>query len=66
VVVAWLLPQPTGANMNSAEWDEVIRVLLCHGPPTPMIDIAYQGFGVVWRKMPAARVRLPRAVAGVH
>ncbi|KEJ90845.1 aromatic amino acid transaminase [Sulfitobacter donghicola] len=35
---------PTGANLNSAEWDEVIKVLLETGA-TPMIDIAYQGFG---------------------
>jgi aspartate aminotransferase len=35
---------PTGANLNSAEWDAVIAVLLETGT-TPMIDIAYQGFG---------------------
>jgi aromatic-amino-acid transaminase len=35
---------PTGANLNSAEWDAVIEVLLETGA-TPMIDIAYQGFG---------------------
>ncbi|MEQ6202097.1 amino acid aminotransferase [Sulfitobacter sp. HNIBRBA2951] len=35
---------PTGANLNSAEWDAVIGVLLETGA-TPMIDIAYQGFG---------------------
>ena len=35
---------PTGANLNSSEWDEVIKVLLETGA-TPMIDIAYQGFG---------------------
>ena len=35
---------PTGANLNSAEWDAVIAVLLETGA-TPMIDIAYQGFG---------------------
>lgn len=35
---------PTGANLNSSEWDEVIKVLLDTGA-TPMIDIAYQGFG---------------------
>ncbi len=35
---------PTGANLNSAEWDAVIKVLLETGA-TPMIDIAYQGFG---------------------
>lgn len=35
---------PTGANLNGAEWDAVIAVLLETGA-TPMIDIAYQGFG---------------------
>ena len=35
---------PTGANLNSAEWDAVIEVLLATGA-VPMIDIAYQGFG---------------------
>ena len=35
---------PTGANLNSAEWDAVIKLLQETGA-TPMIDIAYQGFG---------------------
>ncbi|MFG6590077.1 aromatic amino acid transaminase [Sulfitobacter sp. 1A12157] len=35
---------PTGANLNSAEWDAVIDVLQNTGA-VPMIDIAYQGFG---------------------
>lgn len=35
---------PTGANLNASEWDAVIAVLLKTGA-TPMIDIAYQGFG---------------------
>ncbi|MFC6635943.1 aminotransferase class I/II-fold pyridoxal phosphate-dependent enzyme [Sulfitobacter sp. JBTF-M27] len=35
---------PTGANLNSTEWDGVIKLLLETGA-TPMIDIAYQGFG---------------------
>ncbi len=35
---------PTGANLNSAEWDAVIEVLQSTGA-VPMIDIAYQGFG---------------------
>lgn len=35
---------PTGANLNASEWDAVIAVLLETGA-TPMIDIAYQGFG---------------------
>ncbi|MGC1495444.1 MAG: amino acid aminotransferase [Sulfitobacter sp.] len=35
---------PTGANLNVAEWEAVIEILLKTGA-TPMIDIAYQGFG---------------------
>jgi len=35
---------PTGANLNSADWDAVIASLQMTGA-TPMIDIAYQGFG---------------------
>lgn len=35
---------PTGANLNSAQWDAVIKVLQDTGA-VPMIDIAYQGFG---------------------
>lgn len=35
---------PTGANLNLAQWKEVVAVLLETGA-TPMIDIAYQGFG---------------------
>ncbi|MEQ6249263.1 amino acid aminotransferase [Sulfitobacter sp. HNIBRBA3233] len=35
---------PTGANLNAAEWDAVIAVLQKTGA-VPMIDIAYQGFG---------------------
>ena len=35
---------PTGANLNPAQWDEVVALLKSTGA-TPMIDIAYQGFG---------------------
>ncbi|MFT6021955.1 MAG: aspartate aminotransferase [Ascidiaceihabitans sp.] len=35
---------PTGANLNAAQWQDVIKVLLETGA-TPMVDIAYQGFG---------------------
>ena len=35
---------PTGTNPTSAEWDAVIDILRETGA-TPMIDIAYQGFG---------------------
>ncbi|MEM7074483.1 MAG: amino acid aminotransferase [Pseudomonadota bacterium] len=35
---------PTGANLKSTEWEEVIALLNKTGA-TPMIDLAYQGFG---------------------
>ena len=35
---------PTGANLNSVEWQAVIELLNRRGA-MPMIDIAYQGFG---------------------
>ncbi len=35
---------PTGANLNETQWKEVIALLNERGL-TPMIDIAYQGFG---------------------
>ncbi|MCB1333911.1 MAG: aspartate/tyrosine/aromatic aminotransferase [Roseivivax sp.] len=35
---------PTGANLTLAQWKEVVALLLKTGA-TPMIDIAYQGFG---------------------
>ena len=35
---------PTGANLNLTQWQEVIDTLLATGA-VPMIDIAYQGFG---------------------
>ncbi|MGH1454417.1 MAG: aromatic amino acid transaminase [Paracoccaceae bacterium] len=35
---------PTGANLNLSQWQEVVNVLLKTGG-IPMIDIAYQGFG---------------------
>ncbi|MAI17443.1 MAG: aromatic amino acid aminotransferase [Marinovum sp.] len=35
---------PTGANLKVPEWDAIIELLLKSGA-TPMIDIAYQGFG---------------------
>ena len=35
---------PTGANLTGPQWQEVIAVLQDTGA-TPMIDIAYQGFG---------------------
>ena len=35
---------PTGANLNMSQWQEVVDFLNTSGA-TPMIDIAYQGFG---------------------
>ncbi|MDD9744554.1 MULTISPECIES: amino acid aminotransferase [Marinovum] len=35
---------PTGANLNMSQWQAVVDLLLKTGA-TPMIDIAYQGFG---------------------
>lgn len=35
---------PTGANLTGPQWQVVIETLLATGA-TPMIDIAYQGFG---------------------
>jgi aspartate/tyrosine/aromatic aminotransferase len=35
---------PTGADLNEGQWREVVRVV-CDRRLTPLIDIAYQGFG---------------------
>src|SRR5690606_11292689 len=35
---------PTGANLNMTEWQAVADSLLKTGA-TPMVDLAYQGFG---------------------
>jgi len=35
---------PTGANLDAAQWDEVIALLKSKGA-VPLVDIAYQGFG---------------------
>ena len=35
---------PTGANLNMSQWQEIVDLLNASGA-TPMIDIAYQGFG---------------------
>jgi aspartate aminotransferase len=35
---------PTGANLNAAEWDQLARLLTEKGA-IPFIDLAYQGFG---------------------
>ncbi len=52
---------PTGANLNSAEWDAVIKVLLETGA-VPMIDIAYQGFGDGLEEDAAATRKIAAAV----
>lgn len=35
---------PTGANLDAAEWDQVIALLAQRGA-IPLVDLAYQGFG---------------------
>ena len=52
---------PTGANLNASEWDAVIAVLLETGA-TPMIDIAYQGFGDGLQEDAAATRKLAASV----
>ena len=52
---------PTGANLNATEWDAVIAVLQETGA-TPMIDIAYQGFGDGLEEDAAATRKLVAAV----
>ena len=52
---------PTGANLNSAQWDDVIAVLLETGA-TPMIDIAYQGFGEGLEEDAAATRKIAESV----
>ena len=52
---------PTGANLNTTQWDAVIEVLLETGA-TPMIDIAYQGFGDGLQEDAAATRKVVAAV----
>jgi len=52
---------PTGANLNATEWDAVIKVLQDTGA-TPMVDIAYQGFGDGLEEDAAATRKLAAAV----
>ncbi|MFZ7093507.1 aromatic amino acid transaminase [Primorskyibacter sp. 2E233] len=44
VLVHGCCHNPTGANLNMAQWKELVALLLKKGA-TPMVDIAYQGFG---------------------
>ncbi|APE42145.1 aromatic amino acid aminotransferase [Sulfitobacter alexandrii] len=52
---------PTGANLNPSEWDAVIKILQKTGA-TPMIDIAYQGFGDGLAEDAAATRKIAAAV----
>ena len=44
VLVHGCCHNPTGANLNMTEWKAVVDLLVKTGA-TPMVDIAYQGFG---------------------
>ncbi|WP_292288991.1 amino acid aminotransferase [Marivita sp.] len=44
VLVHGCCHNPTGANLNMTEWKALVDLLLKTGA-TPMVDIAYQGFG---------------------
>jgi aspartate aminotransferase len=44
VLVHGCCHNPTGANLNPTQWQEVIDLLMKTGA-TPMVDLAYQGFG---------------------
>jgi aspartate aminotransferase len=44
VLVHGCCHNPTGANLNMTEWQALVDLLLKTGA-TPMVDIAYQGFG---------------------
>lgn len=44
VLVHGCCHNPTGANLNMAQWRELVALLQKTGA-TPMVDIAYQGFG---------------------
>ncbi len=42
---------PTGADLTPAQWDRVVEVLKAR-QLIPFLDIAYQGFGGGWKRMP--------------
>jgi aromatic-amino-acid transaminase len=44
VLVHGCCHNPTGANLNLAQWKELVELLNAKGA-IPMVDIAYQGFG---------------------
>ena len=51
---------PTGANLDAAEWDQVIALLLAKGA-IPLVDLAYQGFGDGLEQDAAATRRIAAA-----
>ncbi|STU80338.1 aromatic amino acid aminotransferase [Klebsiella pneumoniae] len=58
---------PTGADLTPAQWDRVVEVLKAR-QLIPFLDIAYQGFGGGWKRMPTpfAPSPAPDADAGQH
>lgn len=56
VLVHGCCHNPTGANLNMSQWKALVDLLLEKGA-TPMVDIAYQGFGD-GLEVDAAAVRL--------
>ncbi|PLL11926.1 aromatic amino acid aminotransferase [Tabrizicola sp. TH137] len=51
---------PTGANLDSAQWDGVITLLSAKGA-IPLVDLAYQGFGDGLEEDAAATRRIAAA-----
>lgn len=51
---------PTGANLDAAEWDQVITLLSAKGA-IPLVDLAYQGFGDGLEQDAAATRRIAAA-----
>lgn len=49
---------PTGADLTNDQWDSVIEILKAR-ELIPFLDIAYQGFGAVWKRMPTPFAPLP-------
>lgn len=51
---------PTGANLDAAQWDQVIALLARRGA-IPLVDLAYQGFGDGLEQDAAATRRIAAA-----
>jgi aspartate aminotransferase len=51
---------PTGANLNAAQWEGVITLLAAKGA-IPLVDLAYQGFGDGLEEDAAATRRIAKA-----